>query len=487
MKGIKAIISTFSEEDKREFLLYLQNKNRRGDTKNVKLFKLIDSEKTTDLEQALYSKSSKNAFHALCKRLQDSLTEFIATKSFSEESGEEMEILKLLLASRILFEHKQYKLAFKILFKAEQIALSLDVYAILNEIYHTMIQYAHVHPELSLTSVFQKSRENTLHFQSEQQLNMAYATIKSALKDATALSVSEIIEGAFSEFDIVVSQSLTYKSLFQLMNITAAAASLQSNYYTISGFMLQMYEIISAKQSKIKTDKHLYYQIEILHMMAMTHFRNKNFKASQVFSEKMEEEMLKKNGIYYKRFHVKLILTKAFGYNYTGRPSEAIQVLNSYERHSPEIELTLLMCYFQQLQFDEAYSLLKKMQHSDIWYEKKQGWIWVLEKAIIEILLLIELDRLDLVLSRLQSFKKKFTKRLKKAGETRVLKFIQLVSLYYENPMEVTSEAFKNKVEGSFEWIGKEREDIFVMSFYAWLKSKMEQTNLYETTLKLAN
>ena len=129
--------------------------------------------------------------------------------------------------------------------------------------------------------------------------------------------------------------------------------------------------------------------------------------------------------------------------------------------------------------------ILKEMHHSDIWYEKKMGWIWVLKKSIIEILLLVELDKLDLVLSRLQGFQKKYTKKLQLLGETRVLNFIKLIGLYYENPKAVTTQTFKQKVETSFEWIGKEREDIFVMSFYAWLKAKMEARDLYEVTLTL--
>jgi len=42
-------------------------------------------------------------------------------------------------------------------------------------------------------------------------------------------------------------------------------------------------------------------------------------------------------------------------------------------------------------------------------------------------------------------------------------------------------------IEQSFVWVSHEKEDIFVMSFYAWLKSKMENQNLYETTLSLLN
>jgi hypothetical protein len=57
------------------------------------------------------------------------------------------------------------------------------------------------------------------------------------------------------------------------------------------------------------------------------------------------------------------------------------------------------------------------------------------------------------------------------------------VEKYYKNPELVTTLKFKNDVENSFQWISKNKEDIFVMSFYGWLKSKMENKDLYMTTL----
>ncbi len=483
MNNISTIISTFSEEDKREFLVFLQKKNRRGDTKNTALFKLIDGGKTKNLDIALYGKPSKNAYHALSKRLQDSLIDFVASKSFARETSEEMEIFKFLLASRIFFEHRQYKTAFKILNKAERIALRLDLYSILNEIYHTKIQYAHLHKDIHLPEVIKASEENNKRFQQEQQLNMAYATIKSKLRTKVKTPINELITNAFSTFDIELDKTLTYKSLFQLMSITATAARLQSDYYQVSPFMLSIYHLISEK--KELADKHLFYHIEILNLMAMTHFRNKNFEASMKFSEKMKEEMLKKNRLYYNRFREKLTTIEALNANYTNNAALAIDKLQSYPSESLDIELTLVMSLFQQREFSDAYQLIRNMYHSDQWYERKAGWIWVLKKNIIEILLLIELDKLDLVLSRLQSFKNKFSKRLKELGETRVINFMQLVSYYYEHPDEVTSNIFKEKVEKSFEWVGPEREDVFVMSFYAWLKAKMQGRDLYETTLDL--
>ena len=485
MNTISSIIKGFTEDNKKEFINFLQKKNRRGDAKNIRLFKLIDSDKRNNLDVLLYGKPARNAYHALCKRLQDNLIDFVASKSFAGETSEEMDILKLLLASRIFFEHRQFKVAFKTLEKAERNAMSLELYSILNEIYHTKIQYAHLNSKISLPKLFTAAEENTVHFRREQQLNMAYASIKEKLSQPSTHVIKEVIINTFKEYNIEVTHALTYKSLFQLMQITATIATLRSDYFNISEFMTNLYDIVSEKKSRHKNNKNLYYHIEILSLMAVTHFRNKNFKKSQAFAKKMENEMQKEKNLYYNRFSEKLVIIKSLNQNFTGAAQDALNTLNVHKKESLDIDLLKVMVHFQQSNFNEAYVVLKNMHHSDIWYEKKMGLLWVLKKSIIEILLLIELNRLDLVLSRLQSFKKKFSKRLKQLDEERVIIFIKLVSLYYEDPLAVTSETFKEKVEHSFNWIGKEREDIFVMSFYAWLKSKMTQDDLYKTTLEL--
>lgn len=481
---ISSILSTLSSEEKREFDQFLAQKSRRGDAKNRKLLKLIESGKTSDLDHILYGKPSRNAYHALCKRLQDNLIDFVASKSFSEESSEEMQILKLLLASRIFFEHGEIKTAFKTLSQAERAANSLDTYSILNEIYSTKIQYAHLNDKLQLGQVISEAKKNMQLVQQEQQLNMAYAKIKARLKENSKTSVNAIIEEAFSDFDIQIDKTLTYKSLFQLMNLTTSAASLQSDYYEITPFVESVYDIIKEKQ---RSDKHLFYHIEILHLIAVTHFRNKSFNKSRQFTSLMETEMLKKDGTFYKRFSEKLTILKILNANYTGDANTAFLLMKKNENASLQLDLTFMMCLFQQGRYQDAYAIIKRNVHSDNWYEKKAGWIWVLKKNMIEILLLIELDKLDLVLSRLNSFKRKFYPLLREVGETRVITFMKLVSYVYERPEAVTSETFKIRVENSFEWVGSQREDIFVMSFYAWLKAKMEQKDLYRTTLELVS
>ena len=149
------------------------------------------------------------------------------------------------------------------------------------------------------------------------------------------------------------------------------------------------------------------------------------------------------------------------------------------------INLSLITFYFQKGDFKEAHTIFSKLYHTDQWYMQKAGVEWVIKKSLIEILLHIELQNIDLVESRISSFKRSHFKYLKSINQERAITYLLLIESLYKNPEKATQTKFRNKIESSFEWVGPIKEDIFVMSFYAWLKSKIEGTELYPTTLDL--
>ncbi|MGX1928274.1 hypothetical protein [Flagellimonas sp. 2504JD4-2] len=483
MNTILNILEVLSPQEKSDFTGYLKKRNRRGDVKNIKLLNLIDSGMTKDLDVLVYGKPAKRAFHALCKRLQDTLVDFVASKSFDEESSEEQEVLKLLLAGRVFFEQQLYKIAFKVLDKAERKAKIIDGYSILNEIYHTKIQYSHLNNNWKLSRLVEDYEKNKALAHQDFQLNMAYARIKTELKQNIEISISELVTKTFSEFHLRINEDLTYKSLYQLMAITATTARLQNDFYTIAPMMIEVFNVLQGKGAV--PEKYTYYYLSMLYLMASTEFRNKNFAASKALILEQEAALKDSRKEYSQVFSEKLLVLKALNEVYTANAQEAIRLLSQGSKNDLNKMLVLIMCFFQQSKFTEAYDELKELNRSDDWYEKKMGWTWVVKKNIIEILLLIELDKLDIVLNRFDRFSRSFNKRLQSIGEERVLVFMKLVKAYYENPDEVASERFKERVEHSFDWQGREQEDIFVMSFYAWLKAKMEKQPLYETTLDM--
>lgn len=496
MIAIDTIISQFSTEEQQEFIKYLTYKNKRHDTKNVQLFKLLLANcPGKEIPKKLYGKDNKTAYHGLRKRLWSSLLDFMATQSLTHEVSVELDITKRVLVARNLLQQKQFKTAFKVLDKAEKKARESLHFSLLNEVYHTQIQYAHTTSFAPpLETLIGKFTANQKDFLQEEKLNMAYAVIKENLQKVVyqgeIISFQKLIQQTYERFEISQEIGLSYKSLYQLAQIVNSVASVTKDYFNVAPFLLENYKDISNRLKQ--TDKHLFYHIKVLYLIANIFFRKKEFAESLQYLSLMKIEMQKQKQRYYKSSLLTYQTLLALNQNYSGNSTEAIALLEevaSVKKYDLEVMLDILLSlivfYFQQGEFKKAQQTFAKFYHTDKWYEEKAGVEWVIKKNLIELLLHIELGNISYVDSRFTSFQRKYYPFLKKAGEQRVITFLKFVKQYYNAPETVTSEVFKTSVESSFEWKSRIEEDIFVMSFYAWLKAKMNKTDLYETTLQL--
>ncbi|MGX7667755.1 hypothetical protein [Flavobacterium pedocola] len=492
MNAITEIINLLTDAEEKEFILFLKKKNKRHDTKNIKFFNLLKTDDIND-EKSWYK--NKPALYALRKRLYESLVEFLADKRFETGASEEKEVLKRIVLGRTFFEHSQPKLAFKMLEKAEKMALNLEAFNLLNEIYHTRIQYAYLDTNLPFETLVQQYQINQLKFLQEEKRNLAYASLRIALakiKEGTEFfDFQQLIQQTIARYDLSLSEILTFKSLYQLLYITNEYAALRNSYFEVAQFVDQSYHFILEK--KDLSERHLYYHIHILYFMANLLFRNKRFEEADRYLEKMKVEMQRQSKSYYKEFYLKWVLLKGLTANYSGKAEEALQLVDSVlgtatEKDTPAV-LDLLLCQlvfsFQQQDFKKAQQTLKHLHHTDVWYEKKTGMEWAIKKNLVELLLHTELGNTDLVLSRMNSFKRRYKKYLKDLKEERVLVFLKLTENYLFDPQYITSSHFKLQLEQSFTWKTHAEEDLFVMSFYAWLKAKMEKRPVYEVTLEL--
>ncbi|WP_430411864.1 hypothetical protein [Kordia sp.] len=496
MIAIDVMISQFSKEEQQEFIKYLTYKNKRHDTKNVQLFKLLLANYSAkEIPKKLYGTDNKSAYHALRKRLWSSLLDFMATQSLTHEVSDELDITKRVLVARNLLLQKQFKTAFKVLNKAEKKARDILHFSLLNEVYHTQIQYAHTTSFAPpLETLIEKFTANQKDFLQEEKLNMAYAVIKENVQKVVyqgeIISFQQLIQETYTRFGISQEIGLTYKSLYQLAQMVSSAASVTKDFFTITPFLLENYKDISNRLKQ--TDKHLFYHIKLLYIIANIFFRKKAFVESLEYLNLMHQEMERQKGKYYKDLLLSYQCLVALNHNYSGNATEAISILETISQVKKfdlevmlDVHLSLIVFYFQQGEFKKAQQVFSKFYHTDKWYEEKAGIEWVVKKNLIELLLHIELGNISYVDSRFTSFQRKYYPFLKKSGEQRVITFLKFVKSYYQAPENVTSKAFLSMVEASFVWKSPEQEDIFVMSFYAWLKAKMSKADLYQTTLDL--
>lgn len=492
MHTISLIIATLSKEDKQKFIAELKYRNKRNDTKNITLFKILDHPDPKDhLDEIIYGKKAKGAYHALCKRLHDSLIDFIASKHMEGATSKEISALKLILVSKTFFEHNEIHLGIKTLAKAELMAQKYSLYRTLNEIFNSQLAYAHLHPSLDFKTIHQKYLRNKKNILQEENLNLFYASIQHELS-LPHPQTSDIIERNLSYYSISINKDLSYQSLLKILKISNEVANITRNYYDIL-------EFIEKARNEIETSEriqheHLFDHIQILYYLSNTYFRIKNFEKSADALQKMYDHMHLQNRKYYSLFYGKYLLLENLLHIYTNQLDLAVHKIKSLdfkrfkkqEEQIHDLKLSLIVGLFLKENYIEALRVYKDFFHSDNWYAKKVGLIWVIKKNLLEILLLMELNYDDLIASRLASFRKKHGAHLIQHNEKRILDFLNLTSTYYFNKDVINTEQFAVKLEKTLN-IENDGEDIFAISFYAWLKAKIIGKKTYKTCLQYIN
>jgi len=497
MINLNEVLKTLNDDKQQEFISYLDKKNKRKDAKNIQLVKLllIDKYSSQEISEKIYGKQNKVALHALRKRLFQSLIDFTANTCIKEENSLDVKLIKYIIAARSFLQKEQIEVGYQILDKAKIIATEYQLFSILNEIYHTKIQYAHQYETLNLEETIRNFKENQQQLIQEDNLNIAYANISKSLNEyqqkKTIIDIKKLIENTLKTQNISDLSLLSFKSLYQLLQITTISSSQKFDYYNLTSFATETYKIVENHTSK---NKQLYYHIEILYLISNIFFRNKKFHQSLKYLQLMNFYMNENKQKYLKDFSSKHDLLLALNYNYIEKQEEAIQLLeNSINKKSSnviqnlDIYLTLIVCYFQHKNLTKAQNLLSKLYHTDKWYLEKAGLVWTIKKNLIDILLQIDSGHINLVESRLKSFKRNYFKHLKDIHQENVIAYLKLVEIYYKNPEKASSKEFYNRVETSFNFIDNKKEDIFMMSFFAWLKAKMTKQDVYLVTLELIN
>jgi len=330
----------------------------------------------------------------------------------------------------------------------------------------------------------------------EEKLNVVYALIQERLssqlygdrKEIPSNLVSKLIE----EHQIELTTFKSFKALFQYIKLHLAVAQARNNYYGFIDRIIEQYEFVKSVQQD--SERQEYYHARLLYSITNTLFRIKDFKACQEYNEKLSDLIFKPSFAYRERFKYKYILMAALCENYLGDNKAALDTLGRVKlekvpdfRDRCDIHTIRFLFLMHAEEHAEAKKWASKMFHSDKYYEDRMGVDWLMKFRLIEIILFFELQESDLLESRIRSFKRAFFKYLKDSDQERVVQFLKIVEKIFMQPELVHDAEFKGLMEAS---IGADKptdEDAFVQSYYGWLKSKVENRNVYEVTLELAH
>lgn len=492
MDSILELTNLLNNADKKLFRQFLQRKNKRADVKNLHLLNLIETDDIDGLNRLYKAEKNKDAYHALRKRLQDNLLLFLSQKTFESNHSEAYEALRLLVVGRFLLENDTVKIAFKCLDKAERLAEYLEQFNLLNELLLLKLQYAHLQEAEELESLTARFQQNQLHMQREAKLNMAYAFLRQELQDihlkGKIVNLTALIIKTIRKYKISVQDLMTYKSIYQILFIANEYAGIQQNYGLVERYINQTSQFI---QDQIyKKQSHLFYHISILYFLANFQLRQKNFAGSASYLKEMMNLMLK-DSRYHTLFYLRHQLLSALNLFFTGFAEEAITLLqdtlvNTKHTSKPEDieDLSICQTMFLALRNDrESLKQLSSLTRTDAWYEKKMGMLWSIRKHLMEILVHAQFSNIELAMSRLNSFRRRYKKYLLKTSEERVLSYLKLVEKFLLKPDVIFETTYKNSVLKLLD--SPENNDIFTLSFIAWLIAAWEKKTAYKVVLTL--
>jgi hypothetical protein len=492
MDSLSELTRLLTSADKKLFKQFLQRKNKRSDVKNLQLLKLIETDDIEGVNKLYNPLKNKDAYHALRKRLQDNLLLYLSQKTFESNHSDTYDALRLVVVGRFLLENDVAKIAFKCLDKAQRLAEHLEQFNLLNELLLLKLQYAHLPGAEDFESLTTRFMHNQSLMQREAKLNIAYAFLRQQLQEihleGKVINLTALIITTIRKYKISMQDLMTYKSVYQILFIANEYAAIQQNYGLIERYINQTNKFIQGQE--LNKHSYLFYHLSILYFLANFHLRRQDF-AKSVSKLKEMAELMATDSRYHTLFYSRHQLLFALNLFFKGSAHDAIRLLQgalSQTKYTSKLEdvedLRICLAMFLALCNDRgSLKQLTLLTRTDAWYENKMGMLWTIRKHLMEILIHAQFSNLELAMSRLNSFRRRYKKYLLKTSEERVLSFLKLVERYLLKPDVVVDTAYRKTVLNLLSI--KENNDIFTLSFIAWLVARWEKKTAYDVVLTL--
>ena len=114
MDKLQEIINTLSDDDKREFRIFINRQKSKKERKDLDLFELLCLQlNSKEIQSRLYKTSNKVAYHTLRKRLLKHLTDFIVLKQIDADTTAASSISGLITMAAYLLKNQSNELAWR--------------------------------------------------------------------------------------------------------------------------------------------------------------------------------------------------------------------------------------------------------------------------------------------------------------------------------------------------------------------------------------
>ena len=483
---LSELIQSLTKEELRFYKLYSQRYASGKDGLGARLLDLMrreaDGQNEEAIFHALYGKSGdKNTYYRLKNRLQEDLCDTLALLHFGKL--ETNDIHRLICVYNILYQKKQFELAYYFLRKAEKKAQQTENFELLDLIYTNVVRLSNEIIAINPEEYLSRQTANAELINRMRQMDQVLAVLNYRIKLTQNFqkgneTLLKLVDKTVKDF--AKDKSINDNRGFQIKLYRAISqAMVQKQQFTeLEPFLLKTYNTFITKGwfDKAAHDTHL----QMLVYICNTLFKNKKFEESIKYAKVLGEEMNKYDSMLYEKYVFFYYNSLANNYSQTNT-NKALAVLDEFEHvnrkskssyYEQFIHLHRATFYFDLHKYQDAVKSMIKLYVNDNYKRADRNFKFKIE--IAEVIMQYESKDYDTVIRRIKQIKKSYKDILKDkayGNDRSVLEILQSLAL-----AEATKPDTKLSVKINSlikELLKTTTEGEYVINYITWLAPKV--------------
>jgi hypothetical protein len=515
MDDLRLTLQTLPPDDRRDLAQFIQWQRRRTTGRqDLRLLALLLRPKEYSSEELIAKlypdEPNPVAYYALRKRLLRQLTDFLLLRQRQHDATAATSVRGQLSLAQYLFDAGVPRLAWALLRKAEKLAFDNEQYEPLNAVYNVQIQYADSPYAEPLAAIIERRHRNKKAADEEERAGIADALLRERLRQARlhgrgAVPVDELVRNVLAEYDLQEAFARSPSLLTRLLSIARSAMLVRGDFATFAPFLERCYRLMERRHGFAPA--HRGYQLRLLYMLAHALYRARRFTESVAYLEQAQAVLAATPGRQHAATGPRLTFLLAANYAFLSRNKDSIKLLEDALKAQPPLlpveqltaRLQLTFHYFAEGKFAKASQTLISLDRTDHWLEQHMGLEWLLNHNIGELLIQLELGNADMALVRLRAIERRLHEQFPAAEATAevpavplggpyhaVVRYLELVHEIIDDPAVATTPAFAQRVATMPAFLSQEKEDLQIISFFAWLRARVLGRPYYEVLLQVA-
>lgn len=482
MDILNQVIGRMNKEDIRHYKLYASRMEYSHDRKDISLFDHIREEGENYTESAaikkFYPPYNRNAYYRLKHRLLQVLNKSLLLQYV--ESQDEIFIHALFGLYKHQFNQNNFSVARYYLKKAESKAIAIEYFEMLDIIYSEYIRLSNTLVNINPEDYIEKRQNNYEKLSKLREIDQVLAAINYRIKlsqnFSSDTSLIKLLEKTLKEFSSDKELSKSAQFQFRMINAVSRTLLQKHEYKTLEKYLLTAFKNFQKKRMFNKSTHEN--KLEMLTFIVNTLFKNKKYKESLEWSEKLRTGMEEHNRLLYNKYLVFYYNALTINYSVVN-PDKAIElleelksgtVLKSIPFYEIFVYLNLAIFYFDKKNYDKSIRHIIKMGLLDSYKKTDDGL--KLKIAVCELMIRYELKEIDTITYRLVQMKNDFKDLLKEDNYSREKNMLTMIELLSKSISKNQGEKLKLMMK---EFIQKDKDaDNDVIKYVPWLKGKLE-------------